>query len=134
MKCVVTKTCRLPSQSCDAPVGVSMCRLCGNSQVPCLSSEDGVMASGFCETCSRLLKEFTVHLRRFCREFEQKLRDVFRELSQCNCFRITPERSFLRRTKELPSLHLLSGSTVVHFLCCKQHVGGKTPVQTLSVS
>ncbi|XP_044022866.1 vacuolar protein 8-like isoform X2 [Siniperca chuatsi] len=66
------------------------------------------MASGFCGNCSRLLIEFTAHLREVCREFEQKIRDVFRELSKCTCFRITPERSFLRRTtQELPSLHLL---------------------------
>ncbi|XP_078134169.1 uncharacterized protein LOC144535515 isoform X2 [Sander vitreus] len=66
------------------------------------------MASGFCEDCSRLLKEFTVHLRKVCREFEQKMMDVFRELSQCTCFRSTPDRSLLRkRTQELPSLHLL---------------------------
>ncbi|XP_054470267.1 uncharacterized protein LOC129103706 [Anoplopoma fimbria] len=78
-------------------------------QVRCLSAEDVVMASGFCEDCSRLLKEFLVYLRKVCREFEQKIRDFFRELSQCTCFRITPEGSVLRRrrTQELPSLHLL---------------------------
>ncbi|XP_037603222.1 ankyrin and armadillo repeat-containing protein [Sebastes umbrosus] len=68
------------------------------------------MASGFCENCSRLLKEFIVHLRKVCREFEQKIREVFRELCQCTCFRKnTPERSFLvrRRTREVLSLHLL---------------------------
>ncbi|KAK9534081.1 hypothetical protein VZT92_009154 [Zoarces viviparus] len=70
------------------------------------------MASGFCEDCSRLLDEFCVYLRKVCREFEQKIRDVFRELSQCTCFRIAPESSFLRRrrrrrTQELLSLHLL---------------------------
>ncbi|KAL7379534.1 hypothetical protein ABVT39_000880 [Epinephelus coioides] len=66
------------------------------------------MASTFCEDCSRLLKEFVVHLRNCCREFWQEIRDIFRELSQCTCFRTTPERSFLRRTtQELSSLHLL---------------------------
>ncbi|XP_033499573.2 uncharacterized protein LOC117267656 [Epinephelus lanceolatus] len=66
------------------------------------------MASTFCEECSRLLKEFVVHLRNFCREFWQEIRDIFRELSQCTCFRTTPETSFLRRTtQELSSLHLL---------------------------
>ncbi|KAM6916846.1 uncharacterized protein PEZ65_012772 [Lycodopsis pacificus] len=67
------------------------------------------MASGFCADCSRLLKEFCVYLRKVCREFEQNIRDVFRELSQCTCFRIAPESSFLRRrrTQELLSLHLL---------------------------
>ncbi|XP_039992910.1 ankyrin and armadillo repeat-containing protein [Xiphias gladius] len=66
------------------------------------------MASGLCASCSRVLKELSAHLRRVCREFEQKIRDVLRELSQCTCFRNTPERSFPRRTtQELPSLHLL---------------------------
>ncbi|XP_073340594.1 uncharacterized protein [Pagrus major] len=63
------------------------------------------MASGFCEDCSRLLKEFAAYLRKVCREFGQKVRDVFRELCQCTCFRITPERSFL--TEDSTSLHLL---------------------------
>ncbi|XP_034419539.1 vacuolar protein 8-like [Cyclopterus lumpus] len=62
------------------------------------------MASGFCENCSRLLNELFLSLRKVCREFERKLRDVFRELSQCTCFRNTPESSFLRRKF---SLHLL---------------------------
>ncbi|XP_076604841.1 uncharacterized protein LOC143331641 [Chaetodon auriga] len=60
------------------------------------------MASGFCENCLRLLREFTADLRKVCREFEQKLRDFFRELCQCTCFGDTPERT----TQEL-SLHLL---------------------------
>ncbi|XP_035466374.1 vacuolar protein 8-like isoform X2 [Scophthalmus maximus] len=55
------------------------------------------MASSLCENCSRLVKELAAHLRRICREFEQKIRDVFRELCQCTCFRVTPERSLLRR-------------------------------------
>ncbi|XP_068437192.1 uncharacterized protein [Clinocottus analis] len=66
------------------------------------------MASGFCENCSRLLKDFFVYLRKVCRDVEQQIRDLFRELSQCTCFRNTPESSFLRRkTHELSSLHLL---------------------------
>uniref|UniRef100_A0A3Q3KI84 Vacuolar protein 8 n=1 Tax=Mastacembelus armatus TaxID=205130 RepID=A0A3Q3KI84_9TELE len=69
------------------------------------------MASGFCESCSRLLKEFALHLRIICREFQQKVRDLFRELSQCSCLRMTAERSFLRRrtttTQELLSLRIL---------------------------
>ncbi|XP_059209892.1 uncharacterized protein LOC131988697 [Centropristis striata] len=75
-----------------------------------LSNGDGVMASSFCENCSRLLKELAVHLRKFYRECVQTVRDVFRELCQCTCFRNTPERRFLRRTtRELSSLHLLCG-------------------------
>ncbi|XP_056282561.1 uncharacterized protein LOC130201529 [Pseudoliparis swirei] len=67
-----------------------------------------VMASGFCENCCRQLKNILVYLRKVCREFEQKLRDVFRELSQCTCFRNTPESRFLRRkTHDSSSLHLL---------------------------
>nr|XP_046268781.1 vacuolar protein 8-like [Scatophagus argus] len=66
------------------------------------------MASVFCENCSRLLKNITAQLRRVCRELERKIRDVFREVCQCSCFRTTPERSSLRRTtQELASLHLL---------------------------
>uniref|UniRef100_A0A3B4U0M3 Vacuolar protein 8 n=2 Tax=Seriola dumerili TaxID=41447 RepID=A0A3B4U0M3_SERDU len=66
------------------------------------------MASGLCQNCSRLLKEFAARLSKACREFEMKIRDVFRELSRCTCFRIPPESSFLRRTtQELPPLHLL---------------------------
>ncbi|XP_018559221.1 ankyrin and armadillo repeat-containing protein [Lates calcarifer] len=63
------------------------------------------MASGLCENCSRLLKEVAAYLRKVCREFQQKIRDIFRELSQCTCFRTTPERNFLRRTTQ--ELHLL---------------------------
>ncbi|CAK6966002.1 uncharacterized protein LOC128375855 [Scomber scombrus] len=63
------------------------------------------MASGFCENCSRLLKDVAVHLRRVCREFGQKISDVFRELSQCTCIRNTPDRSFPRRKTTLHLLH-----------------------------
>ncbi|XP_041810152.1 vacuolar protein 8-like isoform X1 [Chelmon rostratus] len=66
------------------------------------------MASGFCENCIQLLREFAAHLRKVCKEFEEKIRDVFRELGLCTCCWSTPERSFLRRTyQELNSLHLL---------------------------
>ncbi|XP_040056199.2 uncharacterized protein LOC120833278 [Gasterosteus aculeatus] len=66
------------------------------------------MASGFCENCSRLLKEILVCLRKVCREFEQKIGDFFRELSQCTCFRRTPHSGLLRRrTQQFPSLQLL---------------------------
>ncbi|XP_034713795.1 ankyrin and armadillo repeat-containing protein [Etheostoma cragini] len=66
------------------------------------------MASGFCEDCSRLLKEFTVQLRKVCREFQQKIMEVFRELSQCTCFRNTPDRNLLRtRMQEFPFQHQL---------------------------
>ncbi|XP_051251872.1 uncharacterized protein LOC127361353 [Dicentrarchus labrax] len=61
------------------------------------------MASGFCEDCNRLLTEFIARVRTFCREFEQKLRDIFRELCRCTCFRTRPER----RSQESPSVHLL---------------------------
>lgn len=102
-----------------------------------LSTDDAVMASGFCEDCSRLLKEFTARLRKVCREFEQKIRDVFRELSRCTCFRITPEKNFLRRTtQELTSLHLLYGRSivVVSFLCCRQHFLWRANTVRLSLS
>ncbi|CAJ1074491.1 vacuolar protein 8-like [Xyrichtys novacula] len=62
------------------------------------------MASSFCRNCSRLLKEFIAHLREFCREFEETIRDIFRDLAQCTCFRSTPERVFRRRRTELQSL------------------------------
>lgn len=79
--------------------------------------QDAVMASGLCENCSRLLKEVAAYLRKVCREFQQKIRDIFRELSQCTCFRTTPERNFLRRTTQ--ELHLLYGRNIVamHYLC-----------------
>lgn len=78
------------------------------------------MASVLCENCSQLLKQFAVHLRRVCREFMQKVRDVFRELSHCTCFRIAPEITYLRRTtQEFPTLHHLYGRTIaaLRFLC-----------------
>ncbi|KAL6105307.1 uncharacterized protein ACO6RY_06867 [Pungitius sinensis] len=68
------------------------------------------MASGFCENCSRLLKEILACLRKVCREFEQKIVEVFGELSRCTCFRRTPQSGLLRRrrTQEFPSLQLLN--------------------------
>ncbi|KAG7509862.1 vacuolar protein 8-like [Solea senegalensis] len=66
------------------------------------------MASSLCANCSRLLREFAANLRNICRKFEQKVRDIFRELCECTCLRITPERSILRRrTQVSQSLHLL---------------------------
>uniref|UniRef100_UPI0037E70E0D uncharacterized protein n=1 Tax=Semicossyphus pulcher TaxID=241346 RepID=UPI0037E70E0D len=66
------------------------------------------MAAGFCGDCARLLKEFIAHLRKVCREFEQKIWGIFEELSQCCCFRSTPDTTLLRRsTQELHSVHLL---------------------------
>ncbi|XP_026195218.1 vacuolar protein 8-like [Anabas testudineus] len=65
------------------------------------------MASVLCENCSRLLKGFAVNLRTVCRVFRERVRDVFRELSHCTCFRIAPERTYLRTTQELHTLHHL---------------------------
>ncbi|XP_074548725.1 uncharacterized protein LOC141806909 [Halichoeres trimaculatus] len=62
------------------------------------------MASDFCENCSRLVKELIAQLRKFCREFEQTIRDIFRQMCQCTCFWSTPETSFRKRTAELHSL------------------------------
>lgn len=91
-----------------------------------LSIDDVVMALGLCEDCSRLLKECTARLRKVCREFERKIREVFRELSQCTCFRITPEKNFLRRTtQELTSLHLLRGRRLALFVVDSIFVEGK---------
>ncbi|XP_029317274.1 vacuolar protein 8-like [Cottoperca gobio] len=59
------------------------------------------MAPGFCKDCSLLLQELNLHLRKVFREFEQKVKDIFRELSRCTCFRITRER----RTEEALSLY-----------------------------
>ncbi|XP_042078330.1 vacuolar protein 8 isoform X2 [Haplochromis burtoni] len=61
------------------------------------------MASGFCNTCSQLLKEFADHLRSAWRELEIKIKDAFREIGRCNCFRISSER---RTAFDLPSLRL----------------------------
>lgn len=99
------------------------------------SAENAVMATGFCGNCSRLLKEFTAHFRNVYREIEQQIREVFRELSQCTCFRTTPERIFLRRmTQEFPSLHLLYGRYIlaVLFHCCRQHCCGRRETQLQS--
>ncbi|KAK5857905.1 hypothetical protein PBY51_011115 [Eleginops maclovinus] len=57
------------------------------------------MAPGYCEDCSRLLEEFHFHLRKVCREFEQKIKTIFRELCQCTCFSVTPESSYRRRKR-----------------------------------
>ncbi|XP_029349023.1 vacuolar protein 8-like [Echeneis naucrates] len=66
------------------------------------------MASALCGNCSRLLREFTARLRKACKEFGRKLREFFIEISQCTCFRNTPEGRFLRRTtQQLTHLHLL---------------------------
>ncbi|XP_039898511.1 vacuolar protein 8-like isoform X2 [Simochromis diagramma] len=61
------------------------------------------MASGFCNTCSQLLKEFADHLRSAWRELELKIKEAFREIGRCNCFRISSER---RTAFDLPSLRL----------------------------
>ena len=83
---------------------------CGNRQVPLRThTEDVAMASGICESCSRMLKEFAAGLRRAFRDFERKLREVFRELSHCPCFRVTPEKDYLRRATGELSLSLLHG-------------------------
>ncbi|XP_041667970.1 vacuolar protein 8-like [Cheilinus undulatus] len=63
------------------------------------------MASAFCSACSRLITELICNLWRVCREFEEKLKDISKELCQCTCFRRTPERK--RKTRELLSQHLL---------------------------
>ncbi|XP_041828397.1 vacuolar protein 8-like [Melanotaenia boesemani] len=60
------------------------------------------MASGFCDNCSRLLKEFAARLRRFWGELELKVREVFRAIVRCTCF--TPER---RTARDLSSLYLI---------------------------
>lgn len=79
-------------------------------------SRDVVMASRFCERCSRLLKQITTWLLRVCREVEQKVREVFRELCECGCFRSTPEKDLWRRmTQELAPVQLLGGKSC-HYL------------------
>lgn len=86
------------------------------------------MASALCEDCSRLLRDAIAHFKNFCTEFERKIRVFFRDLSQCTCFRITPEKYILRRTtQDLTSVHLLSGGSIVSvdFLCCSQHFCGQ---------
>ncbi|KAM4542073.1 uncharacterized protein PAE49_018842 isoform 2-T2 [Odontesthes bonariensis] len=60
------------------------------------------MASGFCDSCSRMLREFAAHLRRLWGELEHKIREVFREIVRCTCF--TPER---RTAHDLSSLPLM---------------------------
>ncbi|KAK1875496.1 Vacuolar protein 8 [Dissostichus eleginoides] len=64
------------------------------------------MASGFCEDCSRLLEEFNFHLRKVCREFERKIKTIFRELCECTCFSDSPESSYLRRKRRRTRLSL----------------------------
>nr|XP_033935801.1 vacuolar protein 8-like isoform X2 [Pseudochaenichthys georgianus] len=72
------------------------------AQVPSFfSAGETVMASGFCEDCSRLLEEFNFHLRKVCREFERKIKPIFRELCECTCFSVSPESSYLRRKRSL---------------------------------
>ncbi|KAK2892063.1 uncharacterized protein [Channa argus] len=70
--------------------------------------EDVDMASALCDNCSQMLKDFPAHLTNVYREFKQKIRDVFRELSKCTCFGIAPEKGLLRRTtSEFPFFNLL---------------------------
>lgn len=95
-------------QSRDTAVGVSTCRLCKIDRCGDLV-QDAVMASGFCNTCSQLLKEFADHLRSAWRELEIKLKEAFREIGRCNCFRISSER---RTAFDLPSLRLNCGRKI----------------------
>ncbi|KAM9709011.1 uncharacterized protein ACNS7B_001115 isoform 2-T2 [Menidia menidia] len=60
------------------------------------------MASGFCDKCSRLLREFGARLRIHWKELVHKIRDVFRQIVQCTC--LTPER---RTAHDLSSLPLI---------------------------
>lgn len=76
------------------------------------AAQDAVMASGFCDKCSRLLREFAVNLRRVCRDLEHKIREVFREICRCTCFGSSPER---KTAQELESLHLMCGRNVAAF-------------------
>ncbi|XP_061599323.1 uncharacterized protein LOC133462198 [Cololabis saira] len=62
------------------------------------------MASGFCNRCTRLLREFAARLRSFWRELEFKVREVFGYIVHCNCFRNTLER---KNHQDLSSLHLM---------------------------
>lgn len=95
-------------QSRDTAVGVSTCRLCKIDRCRDLV-QDAVMASGFCNTCSQLLKEFADHLRSAWRELEIKIKEAFREIGRCNCFRISSER---RTAFDLPSLRLNCGRKI----------------------
>lgn len=95
-------------QSRDTTVGVSTCRLCKIDRCRDLV-QDAVMASGFCNTCSQLLQEFADHLRSAWRELEIKIKDAFREIGRCNCFRISSER---RTAFDLPSLRLNCGRKI----------------------
>ncbi|XP_034072067.1 vacuolar protein 8-like [Gymnodraco acuticeps] len=72
------------------------------------------MASGFCEDCSRLLEEFNFHLRKVCREFERKIKPIFRELCECTCFSVSPESSYLRRKRRKRSLSLNDEELQLH--------------------
>lgn len=91
-----------------------------------ISALDVVMASGFCERCSRLIKQFATWLRKFCRDVEQRVREVFRELLQCGCFRSAPENRLLRRmTQELTLVQLLGKGTATidfHFFVDSNYV------------
>ncbi|KAK1875511.1 Vacuolar protein 8 [Dissostichus eleginoides] len=72
------------------------------------------MASGFCEDCSRLLEEFNFHLRKVCREFERKIKTIFRELCDCTCFSDSPESSYLRRKRRRTRLSLNDEELQLH--------------------
>lgn len=77
------------------------------------------MAAGFCERCSRLLKQIAMRLLRFCRDVEQRFREVFRELVRCSCFRSAPEKRLLRRmTQKLSPVQLLGkDAATIDFHC-----------------
>ncbi|KAI9537664.1 hypothetical protein NQZ68_022325 [Dissostichus eleginoides] len=72
------------------------------------------MASGFCEDCSRLLEEFNFHLRKVCREFERKIKTIFRELCECTCFSVSPESSYLRKRRRKRRLSLNDEELQLH--------------------
>lgn len=77
--------------------------------------QDAVMASGFCDDCSKLLREFTDHLMRFWKELELKIKEVFREVGRCNCFTISPGG---KTSSDLPSLHFICGRNIAATRYC----------------
>uniref|UniRef100_A0A3Q2NP66 Vacuolar protein 8 n=1 Tax=Fundulus heteroclitus TaxID=8078 RepID=A0A3Q2NP66_FUNHE len=63
------------------------------------------MASDFCESCSRLLRDLAERLRRVWGEFEYKLKGSFRETAQCTCFGNAPERRTAQDLSSLQRMH-----------------------------
>ena len=90
-----------------------------------------VMASELCGKCAQLLRAFAANFKKFCTDFEQRIRELIRELGRCTCLKkratsLNRQRKREKKTTdELTLLHLLDNGmwegvrfTISVFLFC----------------